>query len=213
MLLWGLATIVIYWIARTLGTSPTLVVIIWGALSGVAYLTYERWWRTWVLALVPPPSQQLSHPAELRTAAPRPIATSEVAGGYTIGTVSRPTYPEIAELRTANGWDTDTEPRWREILDTALAVATARHTDGTLVGMGVLSGSVRHAVLCDLDVHPDHRHRGIGRALVQARLDAAATLGCRYLYVSLSADNPFRDLYAAAGVTTNALCGELVTRR
>jgi GNAT superfamily N-acetyltransferase len=135
--------------------------------------------------------------------------TTSTVAGYRIALGGLPTFDEIAVLRSAAGWDTDTASRWEEVLASALAVATARDRDDTLVGMGVLSGSVRHAVLCDLDVHPQHRRRGIGTALVELRLVEARRLGCRYLYVALSDDNPFAARYRTAGLVAPAFTGEL----
>ena len=122
-----------------------------------------------------------------------------------------PTVAEVRALRAAAGWDDDTEQRWQACLGTALVVATARTTDGTLVGMGVLTGSPRHAVFCDLVVHPEHRRRGLAGALVEARLATAAQLGCRYAYVGLSDENPHEPLYTAGGIDAPAFSGELTS--
>lgn len=77
----------------------------------------------------------------------------------------------------------------------------------------MLTGSLRHAVFCDMVVHPEHRRRGLAAALVEARFVVAAELGCRYAYVGLSDENPHGALYAAGGVDAPAFSGELVSYR
>lgn len=74
-----------------------------------------------------------------------------------------------------------------------------RNSDSKLVGMACLTGNVRHSVLCDLVVNPDHQHRGIGAAIMSELLKTADDLGVSYLYAELADTNPFRDSMIRSG--------------
>ena len=54
--------------------------------------------------------------------------------------------------------------------------------------------------LYELGVHPDHRNRGVGRALVRALADLARDRGCYGMWVLTDAENPAAvAAYGAAG--------------
>ena len=54
--------------------------------------------------------------------------------------------------------------------------------------------------LYELEVHPDHRNQGVGRALVRALADLAREHGCYGMWVLTDAENPAAlAAYGAAG--------------
>ena len=67
------------------------------------------------------------------------------------------------------------------------------------MGIGFIAGNYRHAVLCDFNVRKEHQRKGIGRAILLARIKRAEELKIPYLYVSLHPSNPLRTLYEQLG--------------
>jgi ribosomal protein S18 acetylase RimI-like enzyme len=106
---------------------------------------------------------------------------------------------EIMQLRASVGWLPDKPYRWDECIERSLSVVGIRDSSETLVGIGFLAGNLRHAVLCDFCVHPAHRGKGLGKALLDARLEKADELAIPYLYASVSAENTLRKYYEAKG--------------
>lgn len=100
---------------------------------------------------------------------------------------------EIITLRESINWKGDTAERWQSCIGQSVAIIGVRNSDSKLVGMACLTGNVRHSVLCDLVVNPDHQHRGIGAAIMSELLKTADDLGVSYLYAELADTNPFRD--------------------
>jgi GNAT superfamily N-acetyltransferase len=72
---------------------------------------------------------------------------------------------------------------WQPVLRHSLTYVVA--CDGeTLVGFANVAWDGRdHAFLLDPRVHPDNRHRGIGRELVRRAATTAADAGCEWLHV------------------------------
>lgn len=106
---------------------------------------------------------------------------------------------EIMYLREMVGWAPDSDDRWRQVIDSALVLLTVRDSKDVLVGMAVLAGNVRHAVMCDLVVHPSHQRKGIGEAIM-GRLDQATyEVGVSYVYAELAKTNPFKERMLRAG--------------
>jgi ribosomal protein S18 acetylase RimI-like enzyme len=120
-------------------------------------------------------------------------------GGYSIVDKSDISPEEIMTLRGMVGWDPDTSERWQECIERSLAIVGARDTDGQLIGMGRLVGDVRHAVLCDLAVVPEHRGQGIGSMILDERIRIADEMDVAYLYAELAADNPLARKYQDLG--------------
>jgi GNAT superfamily N-acetyltransferase len=100
---------------------------------------------------------------------------------------------------TADEWN------WERLLaDHSLGWVTARD-GGTLVGLvNVLWDGLVHAWLQDLMVASSHRHRGIGKRLVDMATERAGAAGCEWLHVDFDDDlRPF--YFDACGFTpTNA---------
>jgi GNAT superfamily N-acetyltransferase len=71
----------------------------------------------------------------------------------------------------------------------------------TLVGfVNVAWDGDCHAFLLDPRVHPNYRHRGLGRELVARATSEARAVGCEWLHVDYDAElAPF---YAACGFTS-----------
>ncbi len=106
---------------------------------------------------------------------------------------------EIIKLRESVGWTGDTPERWRECIVQSLAVVGVRNTEQELVGMACLTGSVRHAVLCDLAVDPSHQRKGIGAAIMSELYKAINDIGISYVYAELASTNPFRESMIQSG--------------
>lgn len=118
---------------------------------------------------------------------------------------------EIIALRESVNWRGDTVDRWQECINQSLAIIGVRDFDSNLVGMACIAGNVRHAVLCDLAVNPDHQNKGIGAAIMSELLKVASELGISYLYAELADTNPFRNQMVESGfkVTGDGLFKEL----
>lgn len=114
---------------------------------------------------------------------------------------------EIMSLRQSVGWDPDTEERWKSCIKDSLAIISVRNDAKELVGMAVIAGNLRHAVLCDLVVNPNHQRKGIGEAIMHKALDTADRISITYLYSELAESNPFRDKMLQSGfqITGNSL--------
>lgn len=74
-----------------------------------------------------------------------------------------------------------------------------RHERGLLAGVGFLAGNLRHAVLCDFVVNPEHRGQGIGRAILNRRINIADALKIPYLYTELAPTNKLTKYYEELG--------------
>lgn len=119
--------------------------------------------------------------------------------GYYFADRSSVTLPEFAEIRRSVNWSDDDEERFQKCFEQSLEIIAVRSADGLLVGIGFIAGNYRHAVLCDFNVRKDHQRKGIGRAILQARIQRAEELKIPYLYVSLHPSNPLRSLYEQLG--------------
>ena len=77
------------------------------------------------------------------------------------------TAKEVCDLRELSGWDHYID-EWENCLKQNLINISVRDDAGRLIGVGFLTGNIRHAELTDLVVHPTRKQQGIGRSIVQA---------------------------------------------
>lgn len=109
--------------------------------------------------------------------------------------------PDLSDARL-NGLFTavwpDHEPReYGPVLARSLGYCGA-FAGGALVGyVNVAWDGGEHAFLLDPTVHPDHRRRGIGLALVRRATGLAAEAGAKWLHVDY--EPHLARFYAAAG--------------
>lgn len=106
---------------------------------------------------------------------------------------------DIIALRKSVGWDGDTPTRWVDVLKWSLFAVGVQDSNKKLVGMACLAGNVRHAVMSDLCVSPEHQHKGIGQAIMSQLFDAVAALHITYVYGELAGTNPFKEKMLESG--------------
>jgi GNAT superfamily N-acetyltransferase len=123
---------------------------------------------------------------------------------------------EIADLMNATGtMENITAESLRRV--NALASQTRVHkrgigvrtADDTLVGYGALFYKGDKGTLVDFAVNPQHQHRGIGKAILDARLGVAEEHGLTSLETELAPTNTLRTYYLEHGFR-DARAGELV---
>lgn len=107
---------------------------------------------------------------------------------------------EIIHLRTSSDWGTETNKElWQSVIDDSIATVGVRDEAEALASVGFLAGNLRHAVLCDFLVGPEHRGKGIGRAVLNRRMNIASELSIPYLYTELAPTNNLRTYYQELG--------------
>lgn len=130
--------------------------------------------------------------------------------GYDMVNKHRISAMAVIGLRAASQWGTEQDLMiWEDVIDESLSVTGVVGPGKDLVGVGFLAGNLRHAVLCDLVVHPDHRGRGIGQAIIRRRVQLAGEMNIPYLYTELSHTNTLTTLYQELGF---AAAGNIYTR-
>ena len=102
----------------------------------------------------------------------------------------------------AVSWPSHTHFEFEPVFSRAVAYLLA-YDEGRLVGsVYVAWDGAQHAFLLEPTVHPEYRHRGIGRELVRRAADAARDAGCEVLHVDYEqALTPF---YEACGFQPTA---------
>lgn len=91
---------------------------------------------------------------------------------------SPPSYSEFCELWCKTGWPEYSEDEFKRAIQGSAFWSTARSESGALLGLGrLLSDEARYAYIQDVVVIGDRRRKGIGRALVNALVDAAMQMG------------------------------------
>ena len=107
---------------------------------------------------------------------------------------------EYRELRRISGLSPRTAAQAVGALGNSWAWAIVRDADGVLVSMGrVIGDGTWYFHFADVATHPEHRRRGLSRAVMTdliGRIDAAAP---PHPYISLIADPPGQPFYAALG--------------
>lgn len=127
------------------------------------------------------------------------IPTPNLPEAYNFCDPTKITAREIMSLRGRVGLAVEDETVWRQCVDRSLVTVGVRNEAGLLVGIGFLTGSARHAVLCDFVVDPDFQDQGIGTAILYKRLETANELKIRYIYAELSKANLLRPKYIKFG--------------
>lgn len=127
------------------------------------------------------------------------IYNESLPSGYSFAPRDHIKPEEIISLRESVGWLGDSPERWSIALEQSLDVIAVRSRTGDLVGMVCLAGNARHAVMCDLVVHPDHQHQGIGEALMAKLEQSLQTFDVTYVYAELAKTNPFREKMIQSG--------------
>jgi N-acetylglutamate synthase-like GNAT family acetyltransferase len=101
---------------------------------------------------------------------------------------------EIQTLRASVEWGTDEIEVWQTTLETALAVASVRQNQ-ELIGIGFLVGSPRHAVLCDVTVHPKAQKEGVGGNIVDALVGQAEDQQIKYVTLTFNEQSPWLEKF------------------
>ncbi len=88
------------------------------------------------------------------------------------------------------------------VLSLALTYVFAYEGERLVGSVYVAWDGSQHAFLLEPTVHPDYRHRGIGKELVRRAAEESGAAGCEWLHVDYEADlAPF---YAACGFVPTA---------
>lgn len=110
---------------------------------------------------------------------------------------------ELDYIRT---WEPTHEDAWHRDLERHLsrwvehfARLTVAEVDGRFAGYALWMPQDECAELATLNVAPNERRQGIGRALLRAWIEAATGQGFTCLGLSVRHDNPARQLYEQAG--------------
>jgi ribosomal protein S18 acetylase RimI-like enzyme len=97
----------------------------------------------------------------------------------------------------AVAWPAHTGFDFEPVLSRALTYVFARDGERLVGSVHVAWDGAQHAFLLEPTVHPEYRHRGIGRELVRRAADASRAAGCEWLHVDYEAElTPF---YEACG--------------
>jgi GNAT superfamily N-acetyltransferase len=123
----------------------------------------------------------------------------DLPAGYALVSKTDISPVEVMDLRGAVGWGRETESVWTQCIENSLITVGVKDASGILVGVGFLAGSIRHAILCDLTVHPEHQRRGIGRAIINQRINMIYELEVRYVYADISDTNTLHKYYLTLG--------------
>ena len=120
----------------------------------------------------------------------------------------------VITLRERANWGTDRNLEvWDRVIQQSLASVGVFGRHGNMVGVGFLAGNERHAVLCDLVVHPSDRGLGIGKAIIRRRLQLAEQMKIPYLYTELAPTNNLSSFYEELGFEATGKAYTRASRR
>lgn len=128
--------------------------------------------------------------------------TTTLPYGYTMVPREEIYATDILNLYAEEPFDYEgTVPVWSRCLRDSIAVVGVGRTDGPdrVTGVGFLAGNARQGLLCDLYVHPNHRHQGLGRLIVQERVRLADEYPVERLLVSIERTNSLKSFYRRLG--------------
>ncbi|TDE94017.1 N-acetyltransferase [Occultella glacieicola] len=119
-----------------------------------------------------------------------------------------PTTQEHRVLAEAVGWG---EAFWWESMPASLAGSTCGvvvHDDDGLIGMGrVVGDGAFYFYIEDVAVHPDHRRRGVGRAIVDALVRQVRDHAPGHRFIGLFATPEAEVLYRSLGWEAKEMLG------
>lgn len=130
-------------------------------------------------------------------------AVEAIAAQVQSGSVDAVVMPDARPERMAEALRrirAGTYPQAGPVIPDATLVAL-RHGMGTVCGYIVCVDMGMLGFVMDVSVHPDHRRRGLGRALVIAAMRALREAGFPMIGLAVTAQNPAARLYDALGFT------------
>jgi GNAT superfamily N-acetyltransferase len=74
-------------------------------------------------------------------------------------------YEELNVLRTSVGWKERTEKIWKGVTEKSAHLVFVKEGDA-LVGSACVIGNGRMGMICDVLVHPNYQHKGIGTLMM-----------------------------------------------
>ena len=91
------------------------------------------------------------------------------------------------------------EAAWTEAIDRSLELLAGTGTAGFVIWMPDPAYRADAATLVTIQVLPEYRRRGYGRALLRVFAEQGAKAGYRLLHLGVHKDNPARALYEQVG--------------
>ncbi|MBO9556278.1 GNAT family N-acetyltransferase [Cellulomonas sp.] len=113
-----------------------------------------------------------------------------------------PTVDDYLRLRQVAGLHPKSPPQAERALGGSWSACHVTGPDGETVAMGrVVGDDGWYFVVADMVTAPDHQRRGVGRAVLDHLLADVRARAPEEPYVTLTADDAGRRLYAQAGFT------------
>ncbi len=97
-------------------------------------------------------------------------------------------------------WDDHKKCDYSLILEKSLAYVIAREADQLIGFYNLAWDGARHAMVFDLNIHPDFRKQGIALQMLEQAPKIAKENGVKYLHVDFDLD--LETLYTKAGFST-----------
>ncbi len=109
------------------------------------------------------------------------------------------TAQEVCDIREMSGWDHEIK-EWENCLSRNIINVSVRNDSGIVIGVGFLTGNLRHAELTDLVVHPEHKQQGLGRLMVKLINDYAIQHNIKYYGLTYDKTFPWlKEFYESEG--------------